>query len=202
MKNQIIQLGEENRKVFGFSDEQIVFSSKAHTTFESLQSATEKSGMLESVTTIPIETIKEIYFNEKDNTFTIKYDKADKIKKDIVVLKDINLRESIINELASLVGLAKNSVEESKTGPLIANLLGIIGIFIFTWFFRIQAINAQNGEHYIATGRGSGKTQLFADTIEAIGPMWITVLGVLGIIYMIYRTNKRYKNPALIIKYV
>jgi len=201
MKNQIIQLGEKNRKVFGFSDDQIIFSSKGHSSFDTLLSATEKSGLLESVSTIPIRSLSEIIFNERDETFTIKYDKSGKTKKDIVLLKDVSSRDSVVEEIASLKGLSKNIVDESKTQPLLLNLIVVLAIPVFTWVFRGMAIDAQNGEHYVATGRRRGSAQLFANAVEAIGPMGITIIGIVGLIYMIYRTFKRYQNPASEVKF-
>ena len=201
MKNQIIQLGEENRKVFGFSEDQIIFSSKKHSSFDTLLSATEKSGLLESTSTIPVKSISEITFNEKDESFTIKYDKSGKTKKDVVLLKNVSSRESVVEEIASLKGFSKNIVDESKTKPLLLNLLVVLAIPIFTWVFRGMAVDAQNGEHYVATGRRSGSAQLFANAIEAIGPLGITIIGALGLAYMVYRTYKRYQNPASEVKY-
>jgi len=196
MKNQIIRLKEKNRKVLGFSDEQIIFSSKGHSSFDSLLSSTKKSGLLESVQTIPVNSVKEIFINEKEEFFTIKYNKGGKLKKDRVLLNDLNLRESVVAEIASMNQLSKTVVDESKTKPLLFNVLGILAIPLFTWIARGMAIDAQNGESYEATGRRSGMKNLVANVIESIGPTGITIIGVLGLLYMIYVTYNRYQNPA------
>lgn len=201
MKNQIIPLGEENRKVFGFSDEQIIFSSKKHKTFESLLAATGKSGMLETVKIIPVAAVKEIIFNEKEENFTIKYNQNGKIKKDAVQLKNTDLRTAVVDELASLKDFSKSVVEESRTKPLLLNLLGVICIPIFTWIFRGMAVDAQNGEEYVATGRRSGLKNLLASAVEAIGPTGVLIIGLLGLAYMVYRTYNRYNKPASEVKY-
>lgn len=201
MKNHIIPLDEEIFKVFGFSEEQIIFSSKEHHTFESLLSATAKQGMLESMRTIPVKSLQEIVFNEKDKTFTLKYDNKGKTKKVTVVLKNNDLRESVVVEIAALKQLNKTVIEESKTKPLLLNLLGVIIIPSFTWVFRGMAIDAENGQHYVASGRRRGANQLLADVVEAIGSTGITIIGLLGLILMIYITYKRYNNPASVVKY-
>jgi len=201
MKNHIIPLDEEIFKVFGFSEEQIIFSSKEHHTFESLLSATAKQGMLESMRTIPVKSLQEIVFNEKDKTFTLKYDNKGKTKKQTVVLKNNDLRESVVVEIAALKQLNKTVIEESKTKPLLLNLLGVIIIPSFTWVFRGMAIDAENGQHYVASGRRSGANQLLANVVEAIGSTGITIIGLLGLILMIYITYKRYNNPASVVKY-
>ena len=201
MKNQIILLDENNFKVFGFSDELIVLSSKKHSTFDSLLEATTKSGMMESLKSIPVSSLQEIDYNEKDETFTLVYDVNGKSKKEAVKLSDLGLREEIVSEIASIRQFSKSVSHESKTGPLLLNLVAVRFIPLFTWVMRGLAVDAQNGGHYVATGRRSGITQLFTNAAEYIGPMWVTILGVLGFLYAVYLTYKRYKNPASVIKY-
>ena len=92
MKKQIIPLSGENQKTFGFTDELLIWSSKRHSTFESLLSSTEKSGMMEDVRTIPVSSLKEIIYNEKETDFTIKYDKKGKIKK---AYAEIHVNDSV-----------------------------------------------------------------------------------------------------------
>ncbi len=196
MKNQIIQLGEKNRKVFGFTDEQIIISSKEHKSFESLIASTKKSGILESIKVIPIKSLTGLGYNEKDNAFTINYKHKDKTKKTSILLEDVEMRDSIVSKIAELKEFKKDVVDESKTKPLIINLIVVVAIPIFTWIFRNLAINSENGEHYVATGRRSGIKQLVANAIEAIGSTGITIIGVLGLAYMIYITYKRFTNPA------
>lgn len=201
MKNQIIPLQEKNRKVFGFSDEQIIFSSKGHKTFETLEHATVKAGMLETVTAIPVDTLKAIEYNETEEGFIIRYDKKGKIKKAAVNINNSELREKLVKGLASLKGFEKSIVEEKKTTPLLFNLFWVILIGGFTWIARGMAIDAENGEHFVATGRRSGIGQLVTNTIESIGPLWVTVIGIVCLSYTIFNTYKRYNNPANEIKY-
>jgi hypothetical protein len=201
MKNQIIPLGENNRKVFGFTDEQIILSSKEHKTFDSLLESTKNSGLLETVKTIPLKSVKELNFNDKNQTFTIRYEKDGKIKKDSVQLDDKSIRKSLVSEIAKINDLNMTVSSESKIKPLLLNLLGVVVISIFTWIFRGMAIDAQNGEHYVASGRRSGLKQLLANVVEALGPTGVTIIGILGLSYMLYITYKRYNNPASVITY-
>ncbi len=195
-KNQIIPLGEENLKTFGFTDEQIIISSKKHSTFDSLMNSVQKSGMFETIKTIPVKSIEEICYNENDSRFTIRHEKNGKSNVELILLANVYLRESLVSQIAELKNYKKEVVSESKTKPLILNLIGVIAIPIATWISRSMAIDAQNGEHYVASGRNSGLKQLLASVIEAIGPTGITIIGVIALIYMIYVTHRRYNNPA------
>ena len=201
MKNQIIRLDEENRKVFGFNDEQLIFSSKGHKTFESLESAAVKPGLLETLKTIDIDAVKAIEYNESEEGFTIIHDKKGKNKKEGVGIKNSELREGLVKELASLKGFNPAVVEEKKIKPLLFNLFWIVLVGGFTVIARGMAIDAQNGEHYVATGRKRGIAQLITDTIESIGPLWVTIIGVVCLLYTIYNAYKRYNNPSQEIKY-
>jgi len=201
MKNQVIYLDDKNTKVFGYSDDQLVFSSKKHKSFEDLMGSADKSGMLESVKTIAMSTVTGVKYNENDESFTILHDKNGKVKKAHVPLKELEQRDSIVEELASLTNLKKTVEAESKTKPLMYNLIGVLFAAFMTWVARGMAIEAQQGEHYVASGRRSGLKQLFANAVEGIGPTGVTVIGVLAFAYIIYRTYKRWNNPASDIKY-
>lgn len=201
MKNKIIFIGEKKCKVFGFSDEQIIFSTKTHKTFESLLAASQKSSLLESVKTIQFDSIKNLSYNEKTKVFKINYEKNNKIKKYTVLLSSISNSDGLVSEIANLKEFQKEIVDESKTQPLLTNILGVIMVSFFTWGLRRMAVDAQNGHSYEATGRRSGLKNLLTDGVEAIGPNGVSIIGVLLLIYIIYRTYKRYKNPASEIKY-
>ncbi len=201
MKNQIISLEEKNRKVFCLTDDQIITSTKRHKSIDALVAATKKSGLMETVQTIPLTAVKEIGFNEKDETFTIHYQKGAKAKKEHIQLAQLSLREPLVGELAALKNFSKEVTEESKTKPLLLNLLGVIAIPLFTWVFRDMAIDAQNGIAYEASGRRSGLKSLLADFVEMIGPTGVLIIGLLGLGYMVYRTYNRFQNPAAEIIY-
>lgn len=201
MKNQLIVLNEENRKSFAFSDDKIIYSSKAHKTYDSLAAAVTKSGMLETVATIRMDDIKEIYFNEKEETFTIKYENRGKIKKESFNIAAQSQRDDLVAEIASMKQFSQKVEVESKTKPLFLNILGTLAVVAGTYIFRGMAIDAQNGIEYEATGRRRGLKKLFATAVEAIGPTGIIVIGALGLLYMIYRTYSRYNKPASDIKY-
>ncbi|MFT5512896.1 MAG: hypothetical protein ACI8SE_001295 [Bacteroidia bacterium] len=200
-KNQVIYLEDKNRKVIGFTDNEIIISSKAHKTFDSLRASSEKSGMLETVTNIPNGSLKEITYNEKADNFFLKYEIGGKVKKVSIAQSESETREAVIDEIAALHKLTKSVQEESKTKPLLLNSIGIVIVPIATWIFRGMALDAQNGQHYQAEGRRSGVKQLIGNAVEALGPTGVTVLGIVVLGYMVYRTYKRFSNPASVIQY-
>ena len=106
MKNRIIRLGGKDLKVFGFNDEQIVFSSKKHESMETLLESTAKSSMLETVKAIPLSSITQLDFNEKDDeAFTIRFLKNGKQKKQHVQLPNVEMISAVASAVAEVKGL-------------------------------------------------------------------------------------------------
>lgn len=201
MKNQIIKLDEKNYKVFAFTDNKIILSTKGHHTMDSLHASVQKSGMLETIKTIPMEDVKDLFYNEKDDIFTFRYDKGGKTKSQSIKVAESDRRAPLVAQIGEIRSLQKYVEEESKTKPLLLNLLGLTGVGIFTWVCYGMAVDAENGEHYVATGRRSGIKQLLANLVEAIGPTGVLIIGVLGFAFMIYVALKRYKKPASEVTY-
>lgn len=201
MKNQIIRLNEKDKKVFGYSDTQLIFSSKGHKTFESLESAAIKPGMLETLKVINMESVKGIEYNESEEGFTVIYDKKGKNKKVGIGINDKSLRQNVVEEMASINGFTQSIEEESKNKYLLYNLFLVAITAVCTYVFRGMAIDAQHGEHYVATGRRRGLAQLLGNTVESIGPLWVTLIGLVILLYFCYKAYTRYSNPAREFKY-
>ena len=196
MKDQIIALGEKNQKSLLITNDQVIISSKSHPSVTSLLDATQKKGFLESITVIPVQAIQSISFHENDQNFKIHYVVDGKEKSETIVLDNGSSRLDVVKELSGLRGFSENEEKESKWQPLLLNLLGVVAIPVFTWVFRGMALEAEQGIHYEASGRRSGIKQLLANVVEALGPFWVTVIGVLATLYMVYVTYKRYQQPA------
>ena len=196
MSNKIFKLQEKHRKVFGYNNELIIFSSKNHKSYDSLIESTIKSKIFESVELLKMETLVELISNEKANSFTIKYDKNGKIKKDSVILYDISQRDSIMSGIAEIKNFKKNTEEESKIKPLLINLLAIVTILFVAFVLRGMAIDAESGVAYVARGRNRGMKQLMNYAVENLGADGISIIAILGVLYMFYVIHKRYNNPA------
>ncbi len=201
MKNQIVPLTEGKYKVFGVSDDAIIFSTKNHNNFESLQEATEKSGLLESVFIILLYTVTGIRYNEENKGFDIVYDEAGDEKTLSVVPQDASERNSIAEALAGIKGFEPEQSEESKTKPLLLNLLYIAITVYVTWVGRQIAIDAEHGQHFVATGRKSGIKNLLAGIAEKLGPNGVIMAGVIVALFLIFLAYQRFNKPATEVKY-
>jgi hypothetical protein len=193
---QIIALSDKDPKVMGYNEEAIYLSSKSHKTFEALQASSVKSGFLETTKTIPVSGIRSIHYNEADAVLKIGYQLNEKDKKGSYTLEEASVREGMARELAQYRGLKESTREESKVKPLLWNLLWLATTAFFTIMARNLALGAEKGEHYQASGRRSGLTQLLVNLVESAGATPVTIIGVLIFAYLFYSTYKRYQNPA------
>ena len=203
MRNQIIYLNEDKYKVFGYSNDQIIISSKEHSTFESLYESSSKSGMLESVKVIPMQSLKQVVLKDwADDWFTLEYTKKEKNKNFMVVLVDKEIRSIIINDISEINNFRKSVGEESKLKTLFINMLFVIGTSLFTLFAWNIATNAQNGTFH-TSGRMRVRfiQNLIADISDVIGVVGVTSIGVIIVLYFVYNTITGYSNPAKEIKY-
>lgn len=197
MKNQIIKLGVENRKTFGFNDDQIMISSKYHRSFTSLLAASQQSGMFNYVTTIAINSIQEIKYNEKSASFKIAYEN-DKgvLKRTKIIPRKKAIIAQLVAQLASLSHLNKSVKKESKIKPLLWNTVVMIGIAIMTWIARGMVVDIQHKSDYYVVNGSNGIKQHIINIAEIIGPNGITVIGLIGLVYMVSVAFRRYKQPA------
>lgn len=186
MKNQIIKLADKKYKVVAFSDNDVIFSSKSHSSFESLEASLNNSGLMETIESISIETITELKYNEAQKDFKITYtNEKGKIKKKALFVKNKEQRDVLVSEIAALKSLQQSTSQESRVKPLFAGILIITFIGYLTYWFRNVAINAQNGGHEVVTTRkGRFLGQLFVNGAEAIGPTGVLILGGLGIAFL------------------
>lgn len=193
---QIIALSEKDPKVMGFNQATIFMSSKSHKSFDDLVAASEKSGFFESTKTISIADITSLKYNEANNNIHITHVTGGKEKKVSLPLADENIKAGLVKELAEMRGLKESITEESKLKPLLWNLLWLAITLFVTVISRNLALEAEQGEHYVATGRRSGLTQLFVNLVESLGPTIVTIIGLLVFTYFLYTAYSRYKTPA------
>ena len=154
--------------------------------------------MLETVKAIPFSSITQLDYNEKDDeAFTIRFLKNGKQKKQHVQLPNIEMISAVASAVAEVKGFNKDVTQESKTKPLLLNLLGVVAMPLFTWVFYDIAVDAQQGGHYeVSSGRRRGTNQLLVNVVEAIGPTGILMIGTIALLIMLYVTYRRYNNPA------
>lgn len=197
MKNQIIKTPTKGKEYFGYSDADVVVSSKKHGDISSHLAAKDKSGMLETVSHVSIPNIESIKYNEKNANIAIKHQKAGKSKTLKLSFSDADTRNAVASEIGDLKGLNKNLTPENKMKPLLINGFIIAMVLLFTVALAGIANDAANGEIIEEfTGRRSGLKNLMASAATALGPIGVGVIGALGTIFLVSKTAKRWKNPA------
>lgn len=198
LKNTIISLNESNWKVFGFNDNKILISSKNHNTFESLESALNKKGIIESFGFIPFKDLLKMSYNEKESSVRFYYIDKDKTKSSSFTFEDIKVRNEVVNEISLINKFIKKEEIEKKWKQILVNLIISLSIIICIFAARMMAEKYALGENYNPTGSKRGLKILIFRFFGFLGPTWATVLGILILIYSIYTGYQRYMKPAKI----
>jgi|GEM_PF-1764397 len=202
MKNQVIKTPTKGKEYFGFNDTDIVVSSKKHKSIDSLMGAIAKKGMLESIVHIPVNDISGIVYNQKNELINIKYNKGSKSKNFKITFDDAETRNAVASSLSEMKNLSKSETPESKIKPLLLNLLFAAIALLITVALTGTAYDAANGvEIEEFTGRRSGIKNLLVSISSALGPYGVGAIGGAITLFMLYRTFKRWQNPAMDIAY-
>ena len=197
MKNQVIKNPTKGKEYFGFTDSDIIVSSKRHNDISSLAGSLEKKGMLETIHHIPIDSISTIKYNENNSRVAIQHDISSKQRKFKITFDSTETRNAIANEIGQIRGLSKSFTAENKFIPLLLNIFFIlIAILIATALTGIAYESANGGEIQEFTGRRSGIKNLLAKIASAIGPIGVGIIGGLAVLFFVWRAIKRWKNPA------
>lgn len=197
MESRIFELKGKNFKVIGFNSEKLIFSSKKHLNFNSLLASCDNKGLLELNKIIPLHLIEKMDYNQKNEYVNIYYKNNNgKDKKKSIQFTNTSLINQFLDELSNEKKFEKKIFDESKTKPLIFNIIKLIIVISLSYIARVVAIDAENGVHHRVTGRKSGYINILIDIIELIGSAGITIIGVLAILFIIFLLIKRFKKPG------
>ncbi len=197
MKNQIIKTPTKGKEYFGFNDTDIVVSGKKHDSMDSLLGSIGTKSILEPTTHIQIENISQIKYNENGALLTINHKSDDKNKKFGLSFSNSNIRNEVAENISQIKGMTKSVTSESKMKPLLINLFFIlIGLMLAVALTGIAYETNNGGEIQEFSGRRSGTKNLLAKIATALGPIGAGIVGGLVVLYLIWRTIKRWKNPA------
>ena len=141
MKNQVINTPTKGKEYFRFSDNDIVISSKKRTDFDAHLAAKDKSGMLETVHHIPMNDVKELTYNQKDELLKIKFNKKNKLKTFRITFSSSDVRNNIASSISDLKNFQEGSVPESKWKPLLIKLLNGVKCLCVNLVVMIRLIN-------------------------------------------------------------
>lgn len=197
MKNRIYKIDDSFSEVFGYTEKEIIISSKKHSSFESLLSSSKKSRVFERVKIIRLRSLKEIVYNEKGEFITFTYIYKNKIVDEDILLKNISSRVDIASDISKFSGFKRMVTNENRIMPLLKNIFYILLTVLFSFLFYFLADNASNGNHYVASGRRAGFKQLITDLVEFIGPNGVVIIGFLSLSFIVSRSYKRFSHPSL-----
>jgi hypothetical protein len=190
MQNVPFTLDSGKYKSFVFNDSKIVITSKKEPNVTELFDDSKKTGMLESRTTIALNGISSISYNDAEANLKIEH--AD--GKDTFTFDELPTMIQVATHLGSVLGLSKTIESEKTLMPLIFNLAGAL--------FAIAATIYGGFFHHVGDLDGSRrKGRLLALIFDTLGPIGSLVVGGAITAYLIYSAKKRYDIPASLVSY-
>lgn len=197
MINTVIKTPTKSKEYFGYTDTDIIVSSKKHDDINSMVGAIEKSGMLETLSHIKLEDVTELKYNEKNGGLNIKHNKKGKNKSFKITFGDADTRNAIASGIGEKKGLSKSFTTEGKAKPLLISIgIALLAGLIFTALTGIAWESANGIEVEEFSGRRSGLKNILAKVASAIGPVGVGIIGGLVILFILFRAFKRWQNPA------
>ena len=133
--------------------------------------------------------IHEIKFNQKGEKLNVFYASKTKVN-DKFTIKPKNSDEvlEIANTIEANLSLKKTEENESKVKFLVFNVGYIVLAFLGTAMFVSATLSDEN----IKVRKG----RFLLRIAEFLGPIGVGIIGLAVITFLIYRTIKRFKNPA------
>jgi len=201
MENHVFALDEKNLKTVAFAEETIITSSKSHKDIDSLLASKKKSGLLESIKTIPVKDVTFLSYTEIESNLKLKYLKDGKEKSKNLPFDIAEERVDFTNSIAQKLNLKKDIATENKTTPLFKNLAIMAFVSFITYVLFDAATTLQNGGTIEVSGRRSGVKRLFVMAADYLGPTGSIIVGVIAIIITTFLTFKRWSNPSNTVTY-
>jgi hypothetical protein len=201
MKNTVYKLEQKNPQTLGFNDELLIVSSKDHTSFDKLQDAVVKSGLLETVKTYELKSITKISCVEGEDDITIYYTDNGKEKEMTYTFDNINAVRWVADGIAEHQQLKKEDTYESPTGPLMWNAAKAIPAAVVAYMAIVGAAEQVDGVEREFSGRRSGMMRLAYSALGYMGPYITSAIAAVIVGYFVYAAYARYKNPALVTVY-
>lgn len=187
MNNKIYAL-ENNQKLI-VTDEYLSISRSKFVNFEDMKKKSEMVSLKKDFTIIKRKNIHEIKFNQKGEVINVYYASETNVNDKFTIKpKDSDEVIEIAGTIEDTLSLKKTEKNESKAKFLAFN----IGYIVLTLLVSAMLINATLSGEEINARKG----KILSRIADIIGPIGIGVVGLAIIVFLIYKTVKRFKNPA------
>ena len=199
--NEIIKLKDDaTTKTLKLNEDNFWFSVKEHKDFESFKKIVEKNNgkFLNSHGIVPYKFITKIRLNEKSDKIKFKYTNIKGKDEEIDLSFDQKEDAMKIGEfIANKTSLKKDIQAESTTKALLINILYILGSIGITAFLAMGEDLDVDQDSYSRSARRARSGKVLINMIHnLIGQTGIILIGTIVTAYFIFKTWKRYKNPA------
>lgn len=195
MENQIFSVGAGISKSMVLRENEIWFSQDNVRDLDKFEKAVNKTGMLQSAYSVPLDAISEVSYNEASESAKIKYtNEKGKEKKLNIGFEDKALSNQFGQYLGSKMNFTKSAKKEGQIKPLLLNLLYLLLTVGGTLFLGLMEDSSTLTEN--TSGRNRGKGEFLKMIVDTIGQTGVFIIGGLISAYLAYNLFKRFQNPS------
>ncbi|MDG1475965.1 MAG: hypothetical protein P8Q14_02360 [Vicingaceae bacterium] len=185
MINNVYHLESQFTKSIGFDSGSLYLSSLQFDSIQGLRNKCDSSSKRSDIK-IALNDIQKITLNDQSENVTLDFkNRAGKSKNYHLTGFPTGLKEGFCSELAKTAGIINHQLRENKTVDFSIHYLRIAGTVIGTSVIAYFASTPR-------TGRRSQMYRLAQD----IGPIGVSIIGGIFLLFILYLMYKQMKNPA------
>ena len=194
MENQLFTLGNGIWKRLIFKGDKFYVTDSELKSVEKFNAKIEKSGMMTTVQSFPISSMKKINYNEADEMVIVRYmNEKGKEKKLRFTFSDAKYTSQFGEDLGKKLNLTKSTVTEKQWKPMLGNLfLVVVAIGATIW---LGGMDDTSGLMENTTRRNRGGAAIIKMVVDTVGSTGVYIIGSLLSLFGIYNLYTRYKNP-------
>ena len=185
MINTVFRLESPFCKSIGFDSGFLYLSALQYESIEGLRERCNSSSKRSDMK-IALSDIQKITLHDQSESITLYFkNKNGRTKNYHLTDFHPNTKEDLCSGLAKAAGITNHTLNQNKTVDFSIDYLRIGGTIIGT------AVIA-----YLSTGSRSGRRSSMFKLAQEIGPIGVSIIGGILLLFILYRMYKQTKNPA------
>lgn len=194
--NTFLLRGKKYKSVLLY-EENLLLSSKPHKTYDTFPKNKKEKGLIESLEIVRLDSVTQLYFNEKSLELVLLYtNKKEKSKKLVLEFEKDSARVKLVNGISAIKNFSKSTSVENKFKPLFFGL-GYVSIACgITWTLFTMAQDIEKGIPFVASGRRAAMRELLHELAGALGVYGVLFMGGIALVALLNRIISRFLKPA------
>lgn len=195
MENQVLNAKSNIYQSIVLRDDELWLSVNKVRNLEKFEKVAERTGLMESVTKMPLSKIKEISYNEASESLKLIYtNKKGKEKKMSLTFDDESESNYFAEYLGGKLNFSRFEEKENQIKPILTNVFFLLITILGTFLFSTMEDTSEFDD--VSSRKDARNQALMKLIVETVGQTGVFIIGGMISVYLIYRIYSRYQNPA------